>query len=116
MNVNEKLQKLEMVANCDVEPDEYGGNQNRYITYTYEDERPTTYGDNKPLEDTAYLQVSFFTPKSYNYMEDKHKIRNYLEEQGFKVTSIRSWVEDARTGYEKIRHTVFEVNYTESRR
>ncbi len=116
MNVNEKILGLQDVVNCPVEPDEYSGSKERYITFTYEDERPDVYADDKVITDEAYLQVAYFTPKSYDYMDDKHKIRDYLESQGFKVTTIRSWIEDALTGYQKIRHTVFEIYYTETRR
>lgn len=115
MNVNEKIQKLKDVVDCDVEPDIYSGSKDRYITYTYEDERPALRGNNRTLADTAYLQISYFVPKEYDYIRDKHKIRDYLEKEGFLVTSIRGWVEDAHTGYQKIRHITFEVNYTEQR-
>lgn len=116
MNVNEKMIGLRNVVNCPVEPDSYSGNEERYITFTYEDERPDTHADNMVVTDVAYIQVSYFTPKKYDYMEDKHKIRDYLESNGFKVTSIRCWVEDATTGYQHIRHILFETNYTEIRR
>lgn len=116
MNVNPKILGLGDVVNCPVEPDVYSGSEDRYITFTYEDERPATHADNKSIADEAYIQISYFVPKKYDYMDDKHKIRDYLEEQGFKVTSMGCWIEDALTGYQKIRHLVFETNYTETRR
>ncbi|MEZ3426327.1 MAG: hypothetical protein K1W13_02835 [Lachnospiraceae bacterium] len=116
MNVSHVIEKLTGVAGCPISPDVYSGNEARYITYTYEDERPDLQGDNLTLSDTAYIQVNYFVPKEYNYMADKHKIRDYLEENGFKVTSIRSWVENDITGYPNIRRLLFETNYTETRR
>ena len=116
MNVNRIVEGLGSVIGCPVEPDVYSGQQKRYITYTYEDERPNMQGDNRTLADTAYIQINYFVPREYNYMADKHKIRDYLEQNGFKVTSIRSWMEDEATGFPNIRHLLFETNYTEPRR
>lgn len=116
MNLNHVIERLASVAGCPVSPDVYSGREERYITYTYEDERPDLQGDNLTLSDTAYIQVNYFVPKEYDYMADKHKIRDYLEKNGFKVTSIRSWVEGKITGHPDIRHISFETNYTETRR
>lgn len=115
MNLNEKILGLEAVTGYPVEPDLYEGNGDKYISFTYEDERPVLNADNRPVADIAYLQINFFCPKNFNYFADKKKIRDYLESQKFKVT-IRSWLEDAMTGDEKIRRVLFEVNYTESRK
>lgn len=116
MNINEKMKELEAVVGCDVEQDIYSGNGERYITFTYEDERPELCGDNRPLADTVYVQISYYCPKGYSYMADKHKIRDYLEKQGFKVTNIRCWLENELTGYQNIRHLIFETTYTQTRR
>ncbi len=116
MDLSNKITGLSEVIKCPVGQDIYRGSEKRYITFTYEDELPVLNGNNTPVADTAYIQVSYYVPKDYKYMDDKHKIRDYLEEQGFKVTSIRCWMEDARTGYQNIRHLLFETNYTETRR
>lgn len=116
MNVNRVIEGLGSIAGCPVEPDIYSGSMRRYITYTYEDERPNMQGDNLTLADTAYIQIHYFTPREYGYMADKHKIRDYLEKNSFKVTSIRCWMEDKTTSFPNIRHLLFETNYTETRR
>ena len=117
MNLNEKMVELGRKVGCEVEEGIFSQKgESRYIVFVYEDERPDTRADNGVAADIAYLQISYYTPKEYDYMNDKHIMRDYLEEQGFSVTSIRSWIEDAITGYQRIRHTVFEVNYLESRR
>ena len=116
MNISGLLDEIGEVVGCEIEQDIYTGNAERYATYTYEDERTDLIADNQTKADTAYIQVSYFFPLDYQYMEDKHKIRDYLESNGFKVTSIRCWVEDATTGYQHIRHLLFETNYTETRR
>ena len=82
MNVNRIVEALSSVAGCPVELDVYSGRQQRYITYTYEDERPEMQGDNRTLADTAYIQIHYFVPREYDYMADKHKIRDYLEQSG----------------------------------
>lgn len=116
MDLTGKMVALGKKTGCDVEEGIYSGSGNRYIVFVYEDERPDTRADNSVQADVAYLQISYYTPREYPYMKDKHAIRDYLEEQGFSVTSIRSWIEDVITGYDRTRHTVFEVNYLESRR
>lgn len=116
MDINSKIDGLGVIVNCEVEQDEYSGEGERYITFTYEDERSRLQADNTTKADIVYLQISYFCPKDYAYMEDKHKIRDYLEKQGFKGIVIRSWLEEAIKGVKKIRRVLFETNYTETRR
>lgn len=115
MNLNDMLLELLGSTGLPVEQDEYTGKSKVYIIFVYEDERPEAHADNKVTEDTAYLQVQLITPKDYNYFSLKKKIRDLLEEADFFVTSIRSFLGSAYCGTEKIRQTVFEVTYTESR-
>ena len=105
MNVNEKIRTLEDVTGYPVRPDIYTGGEDKYITFTYEDERPALVAD---------LQVTLYTPEDFNYFSDKKKIKKHLKEQGFNVESIQSWLDDAKTGTKKTRHTVFIVNITEA--
>lgn len=115
MNLNEMLKTLLCTIGFPVEQDEYTGKEEKYIIFVYEDERPETYADNEVTSDTVSMQIQMVTPKNYNYFESKREIRDLLERAGFFVTSIRSFLGDARQGIEKIRHTVFEVTYTETR-
>ena len=110
MSINEKLRGLEKIIGCPVRPDEYDGTSEKYITFTYEDERPTLVGDNETLADAIYLMVCYFTPSNYNYLEDKKTIKRALKEMGFNLESIQTWLENAGTGTKKIRRTVFHVN------
>lgn len=114
MNVNEKIRTLEEVTGYPVRPDLYTGREDKYITFTYEDERPVLVADNDEEAETAYLQVTLFTPEDFNYFADKKKIKKHLKEQGFNVESIQSWLADAKTGTKQTRHTVFTVNITEA--
>lgn len=116
MNINSRITGLEEVTGCPVEADIYTGTADRYITFTWEDERPASHGDNRAVADTAYLQISYFCPSDYDYFADKHTIRDYLESWGCKV-SMRSWLEDdvIRQG-SRIRRVLFEAIYTETRK
>lgn len=114
MNVNEKIRTLEQVTGYPVRPDVYSGKSDKYITFTYEDERGELYGDDQELATTAYLQISLYTPENFNYFEDKKKIKKQLKSEGFNVESIKSWIEDSLDGTKKTRHTVFIVNITET--
>lgn len=116
MNLNGKLKDLLEATGLPVEQDEYTGVEDKYITFTYEDERPETYADNKVTNDTAYLQIQMVTPKGFNYFGLKKKIRDLLEEADFSVVSTRSFLGDVYQGTEKTRQTVFEVSYTGSRK
>lgn len=114
MNVNAKIRTLETETGYPVRPDIYSGDSDKYITFTYEDERGELYADGEELETTAYLQISLYTPENFNYFTDKAKIKAKLKEEGFNVESIRSWLEDSLDGTHKTRHTVFIVNITET--
>ena len=115
MNLNEKIKELLGKTGLDVEQDEYNGNEDKYILFIYEDERPELRANNKVLADTYYLQIQLITPKNFNYMDLKKQIRNLLEEGDFTVYSIVSFLGDIYSGTEKTRQTVFHVEYTEGR-
>ena len=116
MELNEKLiNLLKNGTGLPVEQDEYDGKKDKYIVFIYEDERPIGHADNKPYADTVYMQIQLITPKSFNYLKLKKKIRNLLEGADFSVTSIRSFLGEVYVGTEKIRQTVFKVEYTETR-
>lgn len=115
MDLNEKLMLLLGVTGLEVCQDEYDGKKDKYIVFTYADERPETFGDNCVESDTVYLNVQLITPKNYNYLSLKKEIRNLLEGADFIVTSISSFLGDIYHETEKTRQTVFEVKYTEQR-
>lgn len=109
------ISQLNTATGLPVAPDEYDGSENKYIVFTYTNERPLLRGDNMPLIDIANVQLQLITPKSFNYLNLKHTIRDTLEGIGFNVTSIYSFLGDSIQGTEKIRQTVFEAEYAESR-
>lgn len=113
MNVNQKLMALEEATGYPVVQDEYEGTSDRYIVFTYEDERAALWGDNREAARTVWLMVCLFVPKRHDYFEDKDKIEAELVRQGFNIESCQVWLEEARKGTEKIRRVTISVNYTE---
>lgn len=117
MNVNKEIQELEIITELPVSPDMYSGEEEKYITYEYTDERPVFWGDDTTMYDQATVRVNLYTPPKFNYMELKHKIRDYLETLGV-VEDISSWLENFTTknNLEKtIRHTSFNLIITKER-
>ena len=117
MNVNPLLMELKNLTNLPVVPDIYTPNpgevsSDKWITFTYQDERPVFFGDNTVLDDTAYISVNLFTPKNYNYMATKEVIKTYLESIGI-VTNCESYV--YLENQIPIRQTIFEVQITKER-
>lgn len=116
MDVNAEIQELESITGLPVSPDIYTGKADKYIVYSYTDERPVFWGDDEPEEDQVIIQVSLFTPPKFNYMSLKHQIRDYLETLG--GVDISSWLETftAKNNLEvTIRHTVFSVTIAKER-
>ncbi len=116
MNLSERLITLLAETGLPVDQDEYEGEDEKYIIFTFADETPGVYADNRPTVDIVYIQVQLVTPKGFNYYELKKKIRNLLEGADFTVSSIRSFLGSVYVGTEKIRQTVFSVTYTEGRK
>ena len=112
MNVNPLLMALKDITKLPVVPDIYEGSSDKWITFTYQDERPVFFGDNEVLDDTAYISVNLFTPKDFNYMPLKGDIKTYLESIGI-VTNCESYV--YTENQIPIRQTIFEVTITKDR-
>lgn len=112
MNVNPLIMALKDITKLPVVPDIYEGTSDKWITFTYQDERPVFFGDNEVLDDTAYISVNLFTPKDFNYMALKETIKTYLETIGI-VTNCESYV--YMENQIPVRQTIFEVTITKDR-
>jgi hypothetical protein len=117
MNVNPLIMELNRITGLPVVPDLYAPapgekRADKWITFTYQDERPVYFGDNSPLADTAYISVNLFTPTNYNYLQTKEQIKEYLESIGI-VTNCESYV--YLENQIPVRQTVFEVTISEER-
>lgn len=109
--MNERIMGLRGVTGYPVEQDEYEGGGDRYIVFSYEDERGAFWVDDEEQATAVNLQVSLFVPKGHDYFADKRKIKEYLRGQGFQVGSIQTWLE--KDGAKRIRRVTFSVSATE---
>ena len=115
MNCNQLISETLAPTDLPVVQDEYTGKADKYIVFIYTDEVPVLWSDNRVDADTVYIQLQLITPKNYNYFAYKHQIRDLLEVAGFLITSTQSFLGDEYNGTEKVRQTVFECRYSESR-
>lgn len=115
MNINSLIISTLSSLGYPVKEDIYEGTGDKYIVFTYEDENPSSWGDNSVLSDTAYIQLQFICPKNFNYHTTKTQIRNLLEASGFIVTNIQSMLGSKINGAENIRQVIFEAKYTDFR-
>lgn len=117
MNVNSKLMQVGKSVGYPIAPDLYTGSESKYLVFTYADERGAMYADNDENYTVATIQVSFYCPASYNYMNDKAKIKKALKENDFEIESFESWLDnesyDTERGTERIRHSVFTCKITQ---
>lgn len=113
MNLNPMLAELSEATGYPVAPDIYTGDSDKWIVYTYTDERGELYGDDSEQYVTVKLYVSFYCPSTFNYMADKKKIKDKLVELGFQIESISSYLDNsALDGTDYIRRVLYEINYT----
>ena len=115
MNCNKLIIDTLAPTDLPVVQDEYTGKETKYIVFMYTDEIPALWGDDGVLADTVFIQLQLITPKNFNYFALKHQIRDLLEGAGFLVTSTQSWLGDKYNGTEKVRQTIFELTYAETR-
>lgn len=112
MNVNKLLIEAGEAIGYPVAQDIYEEESDRYIVFTYEDERDVLAADNEGQEETAWLMVSMNTPKDYDYFQDKKNLKKELKARGFNVENVQSWLEGDKAGTKKVRRTIFTVNIT----
>lgn len=110
MNVNKLIIDAGSAIGYPVEQDIYTGSEEKYITFTYEDERAALHADDEEQAETAYLMISMVTPKDYNYFSDRADLKKTLKKSGFNISSIQSWLDNE--GTKKTRRTIFTVNIT----
>lgn len=114
MNLNPTLIKIGGKMNLPTAQDIYEGKEDKYITFTYEDERSGLDADNGWDETTVAMQVQLITPVKYNYFPYKDQLKTLLEAYGFSIERIQSWLTDSLTGTDRVRQTIFSVYYTGS--
>lgn len=113
MNLNPKLLKLEEVTSYPVVPDLYRGDSDKYIVFTYANEKGELYADDAEQFTTVRMYVSLYAPEAHNYMTDKKRIKDALVAEGFQIEDISSYLDDsAMGGSEFIRRVLFTINFT----
>lgn len=113
VNVNKVLKGLkDVLSGYDVADGFYTGQSDKYIVYTYADERGAAFGDNDELAMQATLQIGVYTPHRYNYLADKKKIKKYLKENGADGIQYMEFVEKDMAGTDYVRHQVFTAVFT----
>lgn len=93
--------------NLPVEQDIYTGKSDKFFEFTYEDERPIYWADDKPLFDNTYVALKLSMPREENYFVYKKKTVEFFETRGFRVTGTRTYVEPSSNN--KTRCTVFHI-------
>ena len=109
MKSDELLRKTLEETGLPVKSYEYKGTKPEYIVYNEEDERGTSYRDDRPGGTSIWWQAHLFTPIQSDYRSIKRKMREMLLAAGFGVGAVR-------TLYEKeteIVHGVISCNIVE---
>ena len=113
VNVNKILMSLKNeLKGYDIAPDIYDGKSDKWGVFSYTDERGSLFADNDEEAVTARIMLTFYTPKNYNYMQDKGIVKDFLKRNGFENITYSSWVDQDQHGTEYMRHQVWEFDYT----
>lgn len=103
MTVNEKIVQALSSFEIPITADFFGGGKKEYFTFNYASDRAENFGDDKPLNAVASMQIHYFLPVEKDYLSIKKQIRNALFAAGFTYPVVTHLTED-----KKIRHLIFE--------
>ena len=92
-------------------PDLYDGEEKKYFTFNYADERGADFGDNEPGCIASSMQIHFFLPLDENCIKEKKKVREALFSAGFTYPEVTELTEKENN----IRHIVYECDIAEER-
>lgn len=109
MTVNEELINTIRALGLDCQQSEYTGKNDKYVVFDYEDEQPLLVADNSTEYDRVFIQLNLITPKGFNYLKLKDKIKNTLESQDWYISGCSSFLGDVYSETTKIRTTVFNI-------
>lgn len=113
MSVNSILKTCLETNNYPVEFMDYDGSATTYFTFNFVDERGELFCDDAPEMVETYVQIHFFSPKTFNHLALKNKVRNDLLALGFSYPTVQTFYED--DGATKLNHLVFECEYVAAR-
>lgn len=92
--------------------DLYDGKSDKFIVFTYEDERAAYYADDEEQGVTLILQVQLIVPRSHDYFADKSKLKAALRQEGFTVVNNQTWLDDPAAGTDYARRVIFSCEFT----
>lgn len=110
MNANPELNEILEEFAYPYSLDHYAGEEKTYFTYNYTDERAEWFADDLAREETAYIDIHFFCPTEFDYMELKKRLSLRLEEKGFAYPDFQALINEDT----KRRHLIFGTNITKS--
>ncbi len=112
MNINPKMTRIGEIMGYPCKQDLYDGKSDKFIVYSYEDERAAYYADDEEAEITVIIQVQLITPRNYNYFVDKARLKAALKQEGFTVVNIQTWLDDPAAGTDYARRVIFSCEFT----
>lgn len=106
MSINKLIKDTLEPLGLPVRQDVYDGNEDKWITYNYADDRGIEFVDDEPVTDEIEIQIHLFVPFEFNYLSMKRNIRRALIGAGFSYPTVHVFYEDDTD----IRHIVFECS------
>jgi hypothetical protein len=94
-----------------VEFNDYDGSALTFFTFNFADERGGLFCDDQPEAVQTSVQIHFFSPKTFNHLALKNKVRNDLLALGFSYPTVITLYEDDS----KLNHLIFECEYVAAR-
>lgn len=73
LKVNDQIIPVEYI--------EYTGNSKTYVTYTFTNDAPSLFGDDKEIGSVVNIDIDIFSESNYLAIEDK--IKEIMEENNF---------------------------------
>lgn len=84
-DINIMIMGLKEETGLPVEADPYKGDKTSYMVYSWVNSYGEYFGDDTPLYDLHRVNVVLYTPLDFNPSKLITKIRDYLENKGFRV-------------------------------
>ena len=113
MSVNSIIKTCLDTNGYPAEFNDYDGLALTFFTFNFADERGNLFSDDEPEMVQTSVQIHFFSPKTFNHLALKNKVRNDLFALGFSFPTVQTFYED--DGINPLNHLVFECEYVAAR-
>lgn len=107
MSVNERITSALTSLGYPIRADLYTGSEGTYFTFNYAT-RGCCFGDNKPGYDLYLVQVHFFCPYTFDYVDMIGSVKSLLFGAGFTWPEMENATGDYAEAAKAGRHFVFE--------